>query len=364
MIKSNNRYSFNIFAPVMLYIRPFQSKDQKAVIDLILNIQQREFNVPVTLQDQPDLLQIEQFYQVNRGNFWVAVTPNDEVVGSIALIDNGDTTATIRKMFVKAEYRGKLYGTGQKLYDLLESWAIDHGFQSLWLGTFDRLHAALRFYDKNGFVSVDKRQLPPSFPIMSVDNRFYTKSLPYFSIRAAKLTDIAGVLALQSLYLFANLSEQEREQGFVTTPFTTEQITRVIQEEAGLYIAVQGESVIGYAFGASWDFWSEWPIFNYMVERFSQFTFDNQVFTTLNSYQYGPICVDISMRGKGVAEALFGAVKTAMSKRYALGLTFINRVNAISIAFHTRKLGLAIVDEFEFKDKQYFGLAWHSDPNV
>jgi GNAT superfamily N-acetyltransferase len=345
----------------MLHIRPFQSKDQKALIDLILNIQQYEFNVPVTLQDQPDLLQIEQFYQIKRGNFWVAVTTNDEVIGSIALIDNGDTSATIRKMFVKAAYRGKLYGTGQKLYDLLESWAIDHGFQSLWLGTFDRLHAALRFYDKNGFVAVDKTQLPPSFPIMQVDNRFYTKPLPSFRVRAAKLTDIPGVIALQSLYLFANLSEQERAQGFVTTPFTAEQITRVIEEEAGLYIAVQGEKIIGYAFGASWGFWSEWPIFNYMVERFSQFTFDNQVFTTQNSYQYGPICVDISMRGKGVAEALFGAVKTVMSKRYTLGLTFINQVNAISIAFHTRKLGLVIVDEFEFKDKQYFGLAWHSN---
>jgi hypothetical protein len=185
--------------------------------------------------------------------------------------------------------------------------------------------------------------------------------LPSFRVRAAKLTDIPGVIALQSLYLFANLSEQERAQGFVTTPFTAEQITRVIEEEAGLYIAVQGEKIIGYAFGASWGFWSEWPIFNYMVERFSQFTFDNQVFTTQNSYQYGPICVDISMRGKGVAEALFGAVKTVMSKRYTLGLTFINQVNAISIAFHTRKLGLVIVDEFEFKDKQYFGLAWHSN---
>jgi GNAT superfamily N-acetyltransferase len=348
----------------MLHIRPFQSKDQKALIDLILNIQQYEFNVPVTLQDQPDLLQIEQFYQIKRGNFWVAVTTNDEVIGSIALIDNGDTSATIRKMFVKAAYRGKLYGTGQKLYDLLESWAIDHGFQSLWLGTFDRLHAALRFYDKNGFVAVDKTQLPPSFPIMQVDNRFYTKPLPSFRVRAAKLTDIPGVIALQSLYLFANLSEQERAQGFVTTPFTAEQITRVIEEEAGLYIAVQGEKIIGYAFGASWGFWSEWPIFNYMVERFSQFTFDNQVFTTQNSYQYGPICVDISMRGKGVAEALFGAVKTVMSKRYTLGLTFINQVNAISIAFHTRKLGLVIVDEFEFKDKQYFGLAWHSAPTT
>ena len=36
---------------------------QQPIIDLILNIQQNEFGVPVTLEAQPDLKSISSFYQ-------------------------------------------------------------------------------------------------------------------------------------------------------------------------------------------------------------------------------------------------------------------------------------------------------------
>ena len=46
--------------------------------------------------------------------------------------------------------------------------------------------------------------------------------------KIATLNDIDGVLALQELYLVSNLSEEEKTGGFVTTPFTIEQLTSVI----------------------------------------------------------------------------------------------------------------------------------------
>ena len=161
----------------MFVIQPYSEHYRGAVVELILGIQQNEFNVPITIDDQPDLLNIESFYQTAKGNFWLAIAPNGLLVGTIALIDNGDSTGTIRKMFVKAEYRGKSLGTAQQLYGTLEQWAIAHGYESLWLGTLDRLHAALRFYTQNGFWAIEKNALPASFPIMPVDNRFYTKTL-------------------------------------------------------------------------------------------------------------------------------------------------------------------------------------------
>ncbi len=42
----------------------------KQAVDLILPIQQIEFNVPVTLEAQPDLLNIDQFYYKDGGAFW------------------------------------------------------------------------------------------------------------------------------------------------------------------------------------------------------------------------------------------------------------------------------------------------------
>ncbi|MDE1907667.1 MAG: GNAT family N-acetyltransferase, partial [Rhodospirillales bacterium] len=65
-------------------IRAFVKADEQGVVDLILPIQQGEFGVPVTLQDQPDLLEIPAFYQINGGGFWVAEAEG-RIIGSIAL---------------------------------------------------------------------------------------------------------------------------------------------------------------------------------------------------------------------------------------------------------------------------------------
>ena len=160
----------------MIAIRPYQPKDKESVIQLILDIQQLEFQVPIKIEDQPDLQIIPEFYQINRGQFWVAVE-NDKVVGSIALIDCGGEVGCIRKMFVKKEYRGKQYSIAQNLLNRLTAWAIEHDFTNLYLGTIERLAAAISFYKRNGFTLIAKENLPESFPIMPVDTHFFEKNI-------------------------------------------------------------------------------------------------------------------------------------------------------------------------------------------
>jgi hypothetical protein len=53
----------------MLLIRPFETRDAAAVASVILPIQQQEFQIAVTFDSQPDLSDIANFYQQNRGNF-------------------------------------------------------------------------------------------------------------------------------------------------------------------------------------------------------------------------------------------------------------------------------------------------------
>ena len=53
-----------------LDIRPLVNADCRAVIDLVLPIQQMEFNLPITLEDQPDIKDIEAFYQAGGGDIW------------------------------------------------------------------------------------------------------------------------------------------------------------------------------------------------------------------------------------------------------------------------------------------------------
>jgi GNAT superfamily N-acetyltransferase len=160
----------------MADIIPFNYSFQQQVIDFILNIQQNEFGIPVTAKDQPDLASIPSIYQVNNGNFWIAVQGN-KLIGTIALIDIGDGQTALRKMFVHADYRGKDKGLGQLLLDTVFSWCREKQLTDIYLGTVEVLKAAQRFYEKNGFRRVDINDLPVSFPIVKVDTIFYHYNL-------------------------------------------------------------------------------------------------------------------------------------------------------------------------------------------
>jgi GNAT superfamily N-acetyltransferase len=143
---------------------------------LILDIQKTEFGIPITLEEQPDLSDIHNFYQRNNGNFWVAFV-DDITVGSIALLDIGNRQGALRKMFVNREYRGKKFGVGQKLLDNLFEWAEQKNFKEILLGTTEKFVAAQRFYEKNGFVEIPEEALPKEFPVMGVDIKFYKYTL-------------------------------------------------------------------------------------------------------------------------------------------------------------------------------------------
>ena len=155
-------------------IVPFTPNLTDAVCQLILPIQREEFGVPVTLEGQPDLLDIPGFYQAD-GGFWVALE-DGAVVGSIGLKRFGNEAA-LRKMFVARDFRGAAIGVGQGLLDVLLAFARAQGLTAIWLGTTETFLAAHRFYEKNGFERVAVEALPPTFPRVAVDNVFYRKTL-------------------------------------------------------------------------------------------------------------------------------------------------------------------------------------------
>lgn len=143
----------------------------EAAIDLILNIQQKEFNVAISLEDQPDLLKINAFYYQSGGCFWGAFI-DGKLIGTIALVKFDNKAGAIRKMFVKKEYRGKEYKIAQQLLETLITYSKENDINNLYLGTVSILEAALRFYERNNFIRIDKERLPEKFPLMNADNVF------------------------------------------------------------------------------------------------------------------------------------------------------------------------------------------------
>ena len=156
----------------MIEVGFYKKEYHDAVVELILDIQQREFGLPVTIKNQPDLLDIENVYCSGKGNFWVALDGLN-LIGTIALIDIGNRQAALRKMFVHHDYRGKKFGVGQLLLDTAIHWCNNMGIDEICLGTIDLMTAAHKFYRRNGFTEVKKHDLPQKFPIMPVDNMFF-----------------------------------------------------------------------------------------------------------------------------------------------------------------------------------------------
>ena len=157
-------------------IEAYNDLHKHEVADLILSIQNAEFGIPITLELQPDLNTIPEFYQTNNGNFWIAKI-DDEIIGTISLLDIGNGRGALRKMFVRKDYRGKEFGVGQKLLITLLEWCRHRGIAEIFLGTTEKFIAAQRFYEKNGFKEIPKKELPETFPVMEVDIKFYQLSV-------------------------------------------------------------------------------------------------------------------------------------------------------------------------------------------
>jgi hypothetical protein len=176
-------------------------------------------------------------------------------------------------------------------------------------------------------------------------------------LQIAKSSDIDDVLNLHYKYQVDSIANKDKADGFVTTPFTKEQMTDLINKENGLFIAKNDDAVVAYVMAASWEFWSKWPMFEFMIKDLPNLEYNGHKLNTENSYQYGPICIDKSVRGTGVLEKIFDYAKNRMSARFPVLVTFVNKSNERSYQAHKRKLGLDVIQEFEFNGNHYYEMA-------
>lgn len=176
-------------------------------------------------------------------------------------------------------------------------------------------------------------------------------------LKLATLEHIDEILALHFRYQVDSISAEDKSDGFITTAFTEAHLTRLILDESGLFIASVDNKIVAYVMAASWQFWSQWPMFAFMIEYLDDSTCLGDQVTAENSYQYGPVCVDKSVRGQGVFERVFEFARKEMSKRYPILVTFINKINTRSYEAHTRKTPLTVIKNFEYNNNHYYKLA-------
>lgn len=146
-----------------MYIETYCGKYDEQIIKLILDIQNKESRINLSLEEQPDLLDIKHCYQDDGGEFWLALS-DGEVIGTIALMMKQDKCAVMKKFFVKKEFRSQKIGLA--LYNRLLEYAKAKRVEHIILDTPSVAVNSHRFYEKAGFRKIDAQELPVpySFP--------------------------------------------------------------------------------------------------------------------------------------------------------------------------------------------------------
>ena len=151
-------------------IETYSGKFDSEIISLILSIQNDEAKIGLSLQEQPDLLDIHRSYQQPGGEFWIALA-DGRVIGTIGLMLKENHCAILKKFFVKKEFRSQKVGLA--LYNELLRYAAGKGVRHILLDTPAVAHASHRFYEKAGFYKITAAELPVPYAYPDRDSILY-----------------------------------------------------------------------------------------------------------------------------------------------------------------------------------------------
>ena len=157
-------------------IRAFAPKDQAQVEALVLEIQQAEFGLALTAENQPDLKNVAAFFSGPGSAFWVALIDNN-IVGCIGLEAIAGHVAVMRKFMVAPTHRGSGSHIAIDLLSAFEAHANAQGFNTIALSTVAETKAAQRFYAKMGYIAVTAADMPLGYSQGVLDRVFFVKRL-------------------------------------------------------------------------------------------------------------------------------------------------------------------------------------------
>ena len=175
--------------------------------------------------------------------------------------------------------------------------------------------------------------------------------------RRAKPEDYPGILRLQSANFIANLSESERQEGFLSAQFTLDQ-TAAIAEDLGTMVAVVDNRLAGFLCAFRREFDTGSPVIAKMLDSYDRVTFEGKPLSSFNSYIYGPVCIARAHRRRGLLRGLYEAQKKDLAGRFDVGVAFVSRSNPHSLRAHVAGLGMIEVGDFELKGNVYVILAF------
>ena len=158
------------------------------------------------------------------------------------------------------------------------------------------------------------------------------------SIGRASMADMPGILDLQA----RNLPERG---GLLSVVFPQAWFEGAIAAMP-VIVAKRGGQVLGYLVSAPFSALAQVPIVQAMLRAYPG---------SAGGYLYGPICVAEAERGRGIALAMFSALRQLLPGRE--GIAFIRRDNATSLRVH-RRMGMREVAKFDHDGAAHVVIAY------
>ncbi|MFA6210499.1 MAG: hypothetical protein WCT03_12735 [Candidatus Obscuribacterales bacterium] len=179
------------------------------------------------------------------------------------------------------------------------------------------------------------------------------------SYRRARDLDFEQIVHLQNLYLEANLNTDQKQDGFLSGQFTTDQFCQIDADGAVVVAYEQtddGSDVKAFLCASSPAFNLPFALPRAMIESFPQAIFEGKPLSQQAVLVAGPVCVDVSCRGKGLVRELYRAISGVVPDLYEVVVVFVSVANLRSINAH-KNLGMSVVSGFSFNEKEYVTMA-------
>jgi GNAT superfamily N-acetyltransferase len=132
-----------------LTFREFQNHDQDGVYTLILSILESEFKDIPPEGFLNDVKDVQSSYDGDGNHFFICES-GGEVVGTIAVKRDDDTTALMRRFFVNPHYRGKKIG--KRLMEMVFDYCRDNKYDKIIFTGNNRMHKVHAVLKKAGFI--------------------------------------------------------------------------------------------------------------------------------------------------------------------------------------------------------------------
>lgn len=180
---------------------------------------------------------------------------------------------------------------------------------------------------------------------------------PTVEITKAAPRDYEGILDLQSRCLAANLSPEERKDGFLSAEFSLAHIA-AMASDLGAVVAREKGRVVGYMCASRIDFVPRPAILDAMLRCLKGKVLDGKALIDASIFVYGPVCIDRHLRGRGLLRRMLSALGKELGGRFEFGVAFVAAGNPRSLGAHVNGLGMTIVGQFEHGGNEYHAIAF------